>query len=45
MVINEHKWWLNALHYKNIMLIQYMNNTNDCYSKWQAYDMTKYGWT
>ena len=42
MVINEHKWQLNTWHYKNIVLSWYMNNTDDCYSEWQAYDMTKY---
>ena len=35
MEINELNWWLNAWHYKNIMLSWYMNNMDDCYCKWQ----------
>ena len=29
---------------ENIMLSQYTNDIDNCYSKWQACDMTKYDW-
>ena len=29
---------------QNITLSQYMNNIDDHYSEWQAYDMTKHDW-